>query len=67
MNGKGVKEKNNYRETKEPDSSVDVAMGHRWTAGVLFPARLRDFLHSFQTDSGAHPVPGFPGVKAAKP
>jgi hypothetical protein len=53
------------------DSSVGIAMGNGLDAWVRFPA-LQDFsfLHSVQTDSGAHPASypmgsrdSFPGVK----
>jgi hypothetical protein len=52
------------------DSSVGIATG--WTARLRFPA-VQDFsVHSFQTDSGAHPATypmriggSFPGGNAA--
>jgi hypothetical protein len=69
MNCKELKKKlqRERERQRSGNSSVDVAMGYGWKAGVLFPARLREFLHSFQADSGAHPVSGFPGGKGARP
>jgi hypothetical protein len=53
--------------------AVRVGVVTSWTARVRFPA-LQDFLHSFQTGSGAHPAShpmdtgrgDFPGSKAAE-
>jgi hypothetical protein len=56
------------------DSSVGIATGYGWTAGVRFLAERRDLslLHSVQTGSGAHlasyPMDtwdSFPGGRAA--
>jgi hypothetical protein len=46
------------------DNSFGIATG--WTAGVRFPAGLRDFslLHSVQPGSGAHPTSYTPAVGA---